>query len=144
MPDLVLTISGLSEYSISFENYCVPCKLQRRCRYGKTNPLVIKIDCKDLMDAYQKKRYQAMKKAQKEADIEDTYEDIEDRVNVNLNQIFSGVWQKKVKDHKEEIFCINSKRMDSMFTSQRGGEWWQVFIKVMKKVYEECKKQTNI
>ena len=137
-------IAGLNEFEITFENYCVPCKFQRRCRYGKSAPLTLAIDCKDLLQAYEKERFEQMKIAQKEADIEDTYEQIESRIKVNTRQIFSNIWKKKIKDHREEILCINSRKLDSMLTSQRGGEWWAEFAKIMKKIYQDCKKQTSL
>ena len=82
--------------------------------------------------------------AQKEADIEETYEQIESRIRVNTRQIFSNIWKKKIKDHRDEILCINPRKLDSMLTSQRGGEWWAEFAKVMKKIYQDCKKQTSL
>lgn len=144
MSELFFTIVGMSEYNISFENYCVPCKWQARCRYGKKNPLSLVISCNNLLEAYETKRYDLMKKAQKEADIEDTYEQIEARVKVNMNQIFSGIWKKLIKLHKEEILCLNSRKMDPMVTAQRGGEWWSEFARVMKEIYNECRKQVSI
>lgn len=138
--DLIFTITGLSEFTMSFENYCVPCTMQQRCKYGKKTPFQIKIECQDLLKSYEEKRYQLMRKAQKEADIEDTYEEIEKRVNVNITQIFSGIWKKKIKDLKEEILCLNSRKIDSMLTAQRGGEWWSEFRRVMQEIYEECQK----
>ena len=77
---------------------------------------------------------------QKAADIDDDYETILSRVKINTSQIFSGIWKIKIKDHKEEILCLNVHRTDSMLTSQRGGEWWSEFRRVMKKIYEECRK----
>ncbi|MBD3351630.1 MAG: hypothetical protein GF364_09105 [Candidatus Lokiarchaeota archaeon] len=144
MPELIYRISGLSDFTISFENFCVPCKWQRRCRYGKKAPLNVIIGCNDLLEAYNEKRLEQMRRLQKEADIEDSYEDIESRMNINLQQIFSGIWKKMIKDHKEEILCINSRKMDTMVTSQRGAVWWQEFSKIMRKIYEECKKQVTI
>ena len=144
MPELIYRVSGLSEFTISFENYCVPCKMQQRCKYGKKNPFQINIDCNDLLQAYEKKRYELMRKAQKEASIEDTYEDIEKRVKVNMGQIFSGIWKSKIKALKEEILCMNSKRTDSILTTQRGGEWWSEFRAIMKKIYDECQKIQSI
>jgi len=144
MPELTYTITGLSEYTISFENYCVPCKYQNRCRYGKKAPLTLLISCHDLLKAYEQQKYELMKKFQKEADINETYEDIEKKAKVNLSQIFSGIWKKMIKNHKDEILCLNSKRMDPMITSQRGSEWWLEFSRVMKEIYKECSKQVSI
>ena len=141
MPELIYSITGLSEFTISFENYCVPCKYQNRCRYGKKEPLQITIECSELLQAYEHQRLELMKVAQKEAAIDDTYEMLEKRSKVNIGQIFSEIWKKKIKKHKEEITCLNSRKLDPMLTSQRGGEWWSEFRLVMQKVYEECKKQ---
>ncbi|MBN2155115.1 MAG: hypothetical protein JW776_03670 [Candidatus Lokiarchaeota archaeon] len=141
---LIYRISGLNEFEITFEEYCVPCKFQRRCRYGKSSPLTISIDCKDLLRAYEKERYEQMREAQKQADIEDTYEQIESRIKVNTRQIFSNIWKKKIKEHKEEILCLNSHKLDSMLTSQRGAIWWGEYAKIMKKIYQDCRKQTSL
>jgi len=140
MTELIYSIVGLSEFSISFENWCVPCKIQNRCRYGKSNQLNLKIDCSGLLNSFENEKRQQLKKLQKIADIEDDYETILSRVKINTSQIFSGIWKIKIKDHKEEILCLNSHRTDPMLTGQRGGEWWSEFRRVMKKIYEECKK----
>ncbi|MHA1729194.1 MAG: hypothetical protein ACTSWY_10745 [Promethearchaeota archaeon] len=140
MSELIYSIIGLSEFNISFENWCVPCKFQGRCRYGKKEPLALRIDCNDLLKSFENERRKQIKKEQKKADINDDYEKILSRVKVNNLQIFSGVWKMKIKNHKEDILCLNSKKTDSMVTSQRGGEWWQEFTKVMREIYIECKK----
>lgn len=140
MVELIYSIVGLSEFNISFENWCVPCKIQNRCKNGKNNPLALKIDCKDLLESFENERRSQLKTQQKIADINDSYETILSRVKVNISQIFSGIWKTKVKNQKEEILCLNSRRTDSMLTSQRGSEWWGEFRRIMKKIHEECKK----
>ena len=112
MTELIYSIVGLSEFSISFENWCVPCKIQNRCRYGKNNQFNLKIDCSDLLNSFESEKRRQLKKLQKTADIDDDYETILSRVKINTSQIFSGIWKIKIKDHKEEILCLNSVRFE--------------------------------
>ena len=83
MVELIYSIVGLSEFNVSFENWCVPCKIQSRCKYGKSNQLSLKIDCKDLLDSFENEKRKQLKKLQKIADIDDNYETILSRVKIN-------------------------------------------------------------
>lgn len=140
MAELIYSIIGLSEFNVSFENWCVPCKNQNRCRFGKKVPFTLKIDCKDLLNSFENERKKQLRVIQKKADIDDDYETLLSRVKINTSQIFSGIWKTKIKNKKEEILCLNSRKTDSMLTNQRGGEWWGEFRRIMSKIHGECKK----
>ncbi len=105
MATLKYSITGLSQYTISFEQICNECDL-KGCEYNKKNPFQIIIDCKDLTHAKEKRRYEQLQKLQKEADIDETYEQIAKKVKINLQEIFSEIWKTKIKSHKEELKWI--------------------------------------
>ena len=62
------------------------------------------------------------------------------KVKVNFQNIFSQIWKDKVKARKEEIRCLNSKKVDSMLVSQQGQDWWQDFNITIKVINRECEK----
>jgi hypothetical protein len=64
----------------------------------------------------------------------------EKKAKVTRASVYSEIWNDKVKKIKEEILCMDSRKMDSMLTSQRGEEWWSEFREVLKKIDEECAK----
>ena len=65
---------------------------------------------------------------------------MEKESKVTKSQIYSKLWEDKVKALKEEILCLDSRKTDSMLTSQRGEEWWSEFRATMTKIHEECDK----
>ncbi len=77
---------------------------------------------------------------QKKEDVSVTYEELVKKVKVNIQNIFSQIWKDKVKAHKEEIRCLNSKKIDSMLVSQQGQDWWQDFNTTIKVINRECEK----
>ena len=48
MGKLSLSIAGLQEFVITFEEYCVPCPYQRNCKYNKNKPFTVTVECRDL------------------------------------------------------------------------------------------------
>ena len=132
-------ITGLSEFEVSFQDYCSACPMQKNCKYGKSNPFGFTIDCKELTAAEDFKKTEKSKKIQNDHPEWD-WDKAEAASKVKKSQIFSKVWEDKVKSLKEEILCMDSRRTDSMLTSQRGEEWWSEFRTVMTKIHEECSK----
>ena len=139
MGKLRYNITGLQEFNITFEDYCVPCEYQRKCRYGKNEPYQVVIDCKELALARDKKKSEFMEKLRNKFPDMD-WETREKKAKVTNTQVFSEMWAEKVKKHREEILCLNSRKMDSMLTSQTGEEWWSDFREVMQEIYGECSK----
>ena len=139
MGRLSYNIIGLEEFVISFQDYCVSCEWQRRCRYGKAEPFQIHIGCKELTAALDFKKAKAMEKiGNKHPDWD--WDQREAKSKVSKVQIFSKLWNDKVKNHKEESYCLDSRRLDSMLTSQRGEEWWSEFREIMTTIEKECSK----
>jgi hypothetical protein len=139
MVDLKYSITGLSEFTISFEDVCNECDF-KGCQYGKKNPFQILIDCKDLSHAKEKRRFEQLQKLQKEADIDETYEQIAKKVKINMGEIFSEIWKNKIKTHKEEMKCLDSRRTDTILVSQFSQQLWTSFAKVMREINKECEK----
>ncbi len=141
MPNrLNYSIVGLQDYIISFENYCRPCEIQQHCTYGKDVPFTIKISCNDINHAKEKMKYEQLKKLQKSEDLSVSYEKLVKKVKINLQGIFSEIWKVKIKKHKEEIRCLNSKKVDPMLVTQQGQDWWQDFNLTIKEIHHECEK----
>ena len=139
MGKLRYNISGLEEFVITFEDYCVPCPIQKHCRYGKTTPFQISLECKDLLTAFEKKKNEEMDKlGRKNPDWD--WDMREKKAKVTKAQVYSLIWNDKVKNHKEELLCIDSRRTDSMLTAQRGEEWWTDFRDLITKIDTECSK----
>jgi hypothetical protein len=69
-----------------------------------------------------------------------SYEELVRRVKINLQGIFSKIWQEKIKAKKEDIRCLDSRKVDSMLVSQQGQDWWQDFNATIKIINEECEK----
>ena len=137
---LEYSIVGLQEFNISFDKYCVPCEIQSKCKFGKKNPFMVKIDCKELNQAKEKIKYEKLKKLQKSEPISSSYNDLIKKVKINMQSIFSKIWKEKVKALKEEIRCLDSRKTDPMLVSQQGQDWWSDFLSTMKQVNEECEK----
>lgn len=139
MGKLLVSITGLNQFSISFEEYCIPCEYQSLCKFGKKNVFSVSIECKDLSNAFNARRQEAFDKAQKNAKAGESFEDIEKKIKINVNSIFSEIWENLIKSRKEEIACLNSKKLDPMLTTHQGGEWWGDFREAMQEVYDKCK-----
>jgi len=134
------SIIGLEDYLISFESYCSPCENQKFCKYGKTEPFSIIINCGDLNRAKEKIKFDQLQKLQKKEDVSVTYEELIKKVKINLQNIFSQIWKEKVKTQKEEIRCLDSRKTESMLVAQQGQNWWQDFATTMKEINQECEK----
>ena len=134
------SIIGLEDYLISFDSYCSPCEIQRFCKYGKTEPFSITINCGDLNRAKEKIKFDQLHKLQKKEDVSVTYEELIKKVKINLQNIFSQIWKEKVKAQKEEIRCLDSRKTDSMLVAQQGQDWWLDFVTTMKEINQECEK----
>lgn len=142
MPNILhYSIIGLQDFSISFESYCRQCDIQKYCKFGET-PFTISINCNDLNKAKEKIKLEQLQKLQKKEDVSVTYEELLKKVKINLQGIFSTIWKEKVKDHKEEIRCLNSRKVDSMLVAQQGQDWWSDFNSTMKVINSECEKIT--
>jgi hypothetical protein len=136
------SIIGLEDYTISFESYCTLCDIQKYCKYGNDNPFSIKISCSDLNRAKEKVKFDQLQKLQKTEDVSVPYEELVKKVKINLQNIISQIWQAKIKAQKEEIRCLDSRKIDPMLVAQQGQDWWQDFNITMKIINEECEKIT--
>ena len=134
------SIIGLEDYTISFESYCSPCEIQNHCKYGKDNPYTVQINCNDLNQAKEKIKFAQLQKLQKKEDVSVTYEELIKKVKINIQNIFSQLWKEKIKSHKEEIRCIDSRKRDPMLVAQQGQDWWGDFNSTMKVINQECEK----
>ena len=134
------SIVGLEDYNISFENYCSICEIQRNCKWGKEESFTITINCGDLNRAKEKIKFDQLQKLQKTEDIAASYEELLKKVKINLMGIFSEIWKDKIKSHKEEIRCLDSRKIDPMLVSQQGQDWWADFNATMKVINTECEK----
>ncbi|MFX0058768.1 MAG: hypothetical protein ACFE85_13070 [Candidatus Hodarchaeota archaeon] len=141
MPQVLnFAITGLEDYTISFETYCSTCDIQKYCKYGKEIPFSILINCGDLNRAKEKIKFEQLQKLQKKEDVSVTYEELVKKVRINLQNIFSQIWKDKIKAQKEEIRCLDSRKRDSMLVAQQGQDWWQDFNMTMKEINNECEK----
>ena len=141
MPQILnYSIIGLEDYLISFERYCTICDIQKFCKYGKEEPFSVKINCGDLNRAKEKIKFEQLQKLQKKEDVSVTYEELLKKVKVNMQNIFSQIWKEKIKAHKEEIRCLDSRKRDPMLVSQQGQDWWQDFNATIKVINQECEK----
>lgn len=134
------SIIGLEDYTISFESYCSPCEIQKHCRYGKDNPYTVQINCNDLNQAKERIKFDQLQKLQKKEDVSVTYEELIKKVKINIQNIFSQLWKEKIKAHKEEIRCLDSRKRDPMLVAQQGQDWWGDFNSTMKVINQECEK----
>jgi len=136
--NLDYSITGLQDYLISFKKYCIPCDIQSKCIYGKKNPYEVKINCNDLNRAKEKVKYDQLKKLQKEEDVSVSYESLIKRVKINLQEIIGYLWQEKVKKHKEELTCLDTRKLDPILVAQQGQDWWRDFLTTVKMINKEC------
>ena len=134
------SIIGLEDYTISFESYCSPCEIQNHCKYGKDNPYTVQINCNDLNQAKEKIKFAQLQKLQKKEDVSVTYEELIKKVKINIQNIFSQLWKEKIKAHKEEIRCLDSRKRDPMLVAQQGQDWWGDFNSTMRIINQECEK----
>jgi len=134
------SIIGLQDYSVSFENYCSTCEIQKNCKYGKEQPFSIVINCGDLNRAKEKIKLDQLQKLQKTEDVDVTYEELIKKVKINIQGIFSQIWKEKIKALKEEIRCLDSRKIDPMLVAQQGQDWWADFNATMKVINKECEK----
>jgi len=143
MPNtLNYSIIGLEDYTISFENYCSLCEIQKYCKWGKEEPFSVKISCGDLNRAKEKVKFEQLQKLQKTEDVSVSYEELIKKVKINFQGIFSEIWKTKIKAHKEEIRCFDSRKVDPMLVAQQGQDWWQDFNATLKVINDECEKIT--
>jgi len=136
------SIIGLEDYTISFEIYCSLCEIQKFCKWGKEVPFSIKISCGDLNRAKEKVKFEQLQKLQKTEDVSVSYEELIKKVKINLLGIFSEIWKTKIKAYKEEIRCLDSRKVDPMLVAQQGQDWWQDFNTTLKFINTECEKIT--
>jgi len=136
------SIIGLEDYTISFEIYCSLCEIQKFCKWGKEDPFSIKISCGDLNRAKEKVKFEQLQKLQKTEDVSVSYEELIKKVKINFQGIFSEIWKTKIKAHKEEIRCLDSRKVDPMLVAQQGQDWWQDFNATLKVINDECEKIT--
>ena len=136
------SIIGLEDYTISFEIYCSLCEIQKFCKWGKKEPFSIKISCGDLNRAKEKVKFEQLQKLQKTEDVSVSYEELIKKVKINFQGIFSEIWKTKIKAHKEEIRCLDSRKIEPMLVAQQGQDWWQDFNSTLKVINDECEKIT--
>lgn len=137
---LNFSIVGLEDYTISFDNYCSPCEIQKYCKYGKELPFTVSISCGDLNRAKEKTKFEELQKLQKKVDVSVTYEELIKQVKVNIQNIISQIWKEKIKALKEEIRCLDSRKVDPMIVAQQGQDWWQDFNLTIKEINNDCEK----
>ncbi|MBY8989378.1 MAG: hypothetical protein KGD58_01375 [Candidatus Lokiarchaeota archaeon] len=141
MPKILnYSIVGLEDYTIGFNDYCSLCEIQQFCKWGKDEPFSINISCGDLNRAKEKVKFEQLQKLQKTEDVSVSYEELVKKVKINLQGIISEIWKGKIKALKEEIRCLNSRKIDPMLVSQQGQDWWQDFNVTMKVINTECEK----
>ncbi|MFX1393094.1 MAG: hypothetical protein ACFFAH_05910 [Promethearchaeota archaeon] len=139
MPNILnYSIIGLQDFGISFESYCRQCEIQRHCKYGKEEPFTVNVNCNDLNKAKEKVKLEQLQKLQKKEDVSVSYEELLKKVKINMQSIFSAIWKEKIKMHKEEIRCLDSRKVDSMLVAQQGQDWWSDFNSTMKVINTEC------
>ena len=134
------SIVGLEDYTISFDNYCSLCEIQKFCKWGKDVSFSINISCGDLNRAKEKVKFEQLQKLQKTEDVSVSYEALIKKVRINLQGIFSEIWKNKVKRLKDEIRCLDSRKIEPMLVAQQGQDWWQDFNITMKIINDECEK----
>jgi len=134
------SIIGLQDYSISFESYCTTCEIQKHCKFGKDNPFNITINCGELNRAKEKIKFDQLQKLQKTEDVNVSYEQLVKKVKINLQGMYSEIWKEKIKTHKEELRCLDSRKVEPMLVSQQGQDWWQDFAATIKEINQECEK----
>ncbi|MFX0029129.1 MAG: hypothetical protein ACFE8B_07960 [Candidatus Hermodarchaeota archaeon] len=143
MPKILnYSIVGLEDYTIGFNDYCSLCDIQQFCKWGKDEPFFISINCGDLNRAKEKVKFEQLQKLQKTEDVSVSYEELVKKVKINIQGIFSEIWKAKIKAHKEEIRCLDSRKIDPMLVAQQGQDWWQDFNVTMKTINSECEKIT--
>ncbi|MFW9941461.1 MAG: hypothetical protein ACFFFT_10515 [Candidatus Thorarchaeota archaeon] len=141
MPKILnYSIIGLEDYTVSFNDYCSLCEIQQFCKWGKDEPFSINISCSDLNRAKEKIKFEQLQKLQKTEDVSVTYEELVKKVKINLQGIFAEIWKNKIKALKEEIRCLDSRKIDSMLVAQQGQDWWQDFNVTMKVINNECER----
>ncbi|GAG77930.1 unnamed protein product, partial [marine sediment metagenome] len=141
MPKILnYSIVGLEDYTIGFNDYCSLCEIQQFCKWGKNEPFSINISCGDLNRAKEKVKFEQLQKLQKTEDVSVSYEELVKKVRINLQGIISEIWKSKIKALKEEIRCLDSRKIDPMLVAQQGQDWWQDFNVTMKVVNTECEK----
>jgi hypothetical protein len=99
----------------------------------------VQVECKNIADAIIARRQDAFDKAQKKAKAGESFEEIEKKIKINASSIFAEIWESKVKSLKDEIACLNPKKLDSMLTTQQGSEWWSDFREAMQEIMDKCK-----
>ena len=66
-------------------------------------------------------------------------------VYVKTDENTEKTWDVKenkltIKAQKEEIRCLDTRKVDSMLVTQQGQDWWQDFNTTMKEINSECEK----
>jgi len=139
MGKISFSITGLQEFLITFEEYCVPCTYSRMCKYNKNKPFTVTVECKDLTNAFEFLKNKEMEKlAKKDPSLD--WDARSKKAKVTKPQVYSAIWDEKVKKQKTDLACMNPKKLDSMLVSQRGEDWWAEFRDILKKIDEECSK----
>jgi len=128
--------SGGNEFLITFEDYCRLCPI-RGCHYTKDKPLEVKVECKELTYAREALSYAKMQKLQAKQDASDL---TEITAKASSTQVYSKLWNDKVKQNPNRIKCLQSKDVDPLIVGQRAQDWWKEFRKVMAQIDKECKK----
>jgi len=59
---------------------------------------------------------------------------------VRKPQIYSQLWEEKVKKHKDELYCIGGRTLDQMVRSMISEEYWSDFREVIKEIHQACSK----
>jgi len=134
------SITGLEDYTISFDSYCSPCDIQQYCQHGKQKPFTVTIKCSDLNKAKEKVKFDQLQKLQKKEDVSVSYEELIKKVKINLQNIFSQIWKEKIKTQKELLRCLDSRKIDPILVAQQGQDWWQDFNITMREINIECEK----
>lgn len=130
------SITGLSQFVLSFEEFCQPCPYKSKCKYGREHPLEIEVSCKELKAIEDDLKFKHVSKVQRDGgNMEKAYEK-----KMPASKILSGLWKDKIKSKREEIYCLNSDLLDLILVSNRSKDWWMEFSKVGKEIIKECSK----
>ncbi|MHA1680031.1 MAG: hypothetical protein ACTSUE_03420 [Promethearchaeota archaeon] len=131
---LQYSITGLSEFSISFEEFCMPCQYQARCKFGRETPLELEVSCKELKLIDDDLKFTYVSEIQRKGgDMEKAYDK-----KMPSSKILSKLWKQKVKSRNDEIYCLNTNYLDLILVSNRSKDWWKEFSRVGKEIIKEC------
>ena len=91
MGKLLVSITGLNQFSISFEN-TIPCEYQSLCKFGKRMCFPFRLNVRRPSNAFNASGKRHSIKPEN-AKAGESFEDIEKKIKINVNSIFSEIWE---------------------------------------------------